>query len=193
MATRGPRQRRKTLEEIAPQAIESVRKEIEADSREWIKESDGDPWAVARLKELEEVREKFSRILPENITKMARTPFWSEATVECVHNMVWRILPASPETFFVTSDTPTHLWENAGVGTPESELTFPIGKDLAMLGSHIGRPATVECVSPQANLVDEINRRMVADAERFIFSHVKEDWIAEWVENPPSLNKIGWI
>jgi hypothetical protein len=193
MATRGPRQRRKTLEEIAPKALESTIGEFEADIEAWLAESPYDLRAFAQLRELEAVREKFAKTPPQNIVDIVRTPFWSEQTVLCVHNMVWRIVPAPPPTLYLTCDTPTHLSEWAGVGTSESELTFPIAKDLALIGSHIGRPATIDYLPPQAALVAEVNRRIVNCAERFVFSHAEENWIAEWADNPPPFNRIQWV
>jgi Protein of unknown function (DUF4238) len=139
------------------------------------------------------VREKFSKAPPQNIVDMIRTPFWSPETILCVHNMVWRVVVAPPLTFYLTCDTPTHLSEWAGVGTPESELTFPISKDLALIGSHTGRAASIDYVHPQGELVAEVNRRMVNCAERFIFSHAKDAWISELANNPPPFNRIRWI
>jgi len=193
MATRGPRQRRKALEEVAPKALEATIKEIEAQIQKVIDESGGDQRAIARMKELHAVRETFAKTPPKNIVDLIRIPFWSEQTVLCVHNMVWRIVPAPPETFYLTCDTPTHLSEWAGVGTPQSELTFPISMDLALIGSHTGQPATIEHVPAQEGLVTEVNRRMVNCTERFIFSHIKEDWIAELADNPPPFNRIQWL
>jgi len=193
MATRGPRQRRKALEEVAPKALESTIKEIEAQIQKAIDESGGHPRTIARMQELHAVREKVTNTLPQNIVDLIRIPYWSEQTVLCVHNMVWRIVPAPPGTFYLTCDTPTHLSEGAGVGTPQSELTFPISKDLALIGSHTAQPATIEHVSAQAELVNEVNRRMMNCAERFVFSHVKEDWVAELADNPPPFNRIQWL
>jgi hypothetical protein len=193
MATRGPRQRRKSFEEIAPKAFESTFREMEVGIQAWIRHSGGNPEAHAQMRELERVRDKFSKAPPQHIVDLIRTPFWSERTVECVHNMIWRIAPAPTPLFYFTCDTPTHLSEWAGVGTPESELTFPISKELALIGSHTGPPASIEFLQPQADLVAEINRRMVNCAERFVFSHTKEDWIAEWADNPPPFNRIQWL
>ncbi len=193
MATRGPRHRRKILEEIAPKSLDSIIKEHEAGIEKWIEESGDDPRAHAQMKELEKVREKFSKTPPQNIVDIVRTPFWSQRTVECVHNMIWRMVPAPPQTLYLTCDTPTHFSEWAGVGTPGSELTFPTSKNIALIGSHTGSAASIEYLPSQVDLVAEVNRRIVNCAERFIFSHTKDDWIAELAENPPPFNRIRWI
>jgi hypothetical protein len=181
------------LEEIAPKALDSTVKELEDGIRTWIEESGDDPRAHARMKELDNVREKISKSVPQNIVNMIRRPYWSPKTVLCVHNMVWRVVPAPPPTFYLTCDTPTHLSEWAGVGTPESELTFPISTDIALIGSHNGRPASIEYLSPQPQLVAEVNRRILNCTERFVFSHTNERWMAELADSPPPFNRIQWI
>lgn len=72
MATRGPRQRRKALEEVAPKALDSTIKEIEAQIQKAIDESGGDPRAIARMKELHAVREKVAKTPPKNIVDLIR-------------------------------------------------------------------------------------------------------------------------
>jgi hypothetical protein len=202
MATRGPRQRRKTLEEIAPIAIAETIKETRAQIEAFGQEPGRAARAEARLRELEAVEAKFSKSTPKQILDHVRTPFWSEETVLCVHNMVWRIVPAPSGRFFLTSDTPTHISEWAGVGTAQSELTFPISKSFALLGSHAaGRPGTIEYLGylesrddsdRQNDLVREVNRRMVNCTDRFVFCHRKESWIAAWADSPPPINRIRW-
>ena len=193
MATRGPRQRRKTLEEIAPLAIAETVKEVRAQIETFGEKPGRKAQAEARLEELDTIAAKFSKLPPKQIIDRVRTPFASEESLKPVHNMVWRIVPAPSGRFYITCDTPTHISEWAGVGTPQSELTFPISKDVALIGSHTGRPGTIEYLEPQDNLVREVNRRMLNYTERFVFSHRKEGWIAAWADNPPAFSGIRWL
>ena len=130
MATRGPRQRKKSRN-LVPAVLKNVvgdtRKEIE----EWIQENPEDAEvARAQLKELDAVQERYSKEIPQQILDQICTPFWSEKTLECIHNMAWHILPAPPSMYFVTCDTPAHFFEGFGLGTPDSEFTFSISKSL---------------------------------------------------------------
>lgn len=193
MATRGPRFRRLLLESIAPAAIAKTLDATKQQIKQFATCSKNGQNAVSRLSELEGVREKFAKHLPPEIELMIRTPYFSDETLMAVHNMVWRIMPVSSGMFLVTSDTPAHISEFAGVGTAESEFTFPISKDLCLIGSHTGKPCSVEYLPAQPHIIDEVNRRIIGSAERFIYSHVKEDWIGSLAVNPQPINRINWL
>jgi hypothetical protein len=194
MATRGPRFRRQTLEKMAPLAIAKVVGEVRTQIEAFGSTPGHEARADALLKELEVIPAKFAKCPPKEILDRARTPFWSEETARAVHNMAWCLVPAPSGRFDLTCDTPAHISEWAGVGTPQSELTFPISKSLALMGSHsAGRPGAFEFLTPQEDLVAEVNRRMVNCAERFVFSHRKESWIATWANSPPSFNRVRWL
>jgi hypothetical protein len=192
MATRGPRKRQESLK-IAPQAITDVVAELRQQIDKWI-EQEGDNAEVAklRLRELESAGERFSKELPREVLDRIRAPFWSEATVECILNMAWHILQAPPSMYFVTSDTPAHFFDGIGLGNVESEFTFPIAKDLALIGEHrSGRRTVFEHPRPQ--IVKEVNRRLISHATRFVFAPQKEPWIEAVALKPaPSLNLIRW-
>ena len=167
MATRGPRQRKKSLS-LVPEVLENIigdtRQEIEA----WIRERPEDAeQARTRLKELDSVKEKFSKEIPQQIRDQICTPFWSERTLECLHNMAWHILPAPPSMHFVTCDTPAHFFDGFGLGTPNSEFTFSISRSHALIGEHHHSWGTI-FEKPQAQLVKEVNRRILSHAERFV-------------------------
>jgi hypothetical protein len=191
MLTRGPRQRRKSLER-APEILKGVVADVQDKIEEWIDAGADPTLAAARIKELREVEERFSKEIPSQILELIRTPFWSERTVECIHNMRWHVLPAPTGTFFVTSDTPVHLFDCYGVGTPESELAFAMSKDFALIGEHQSPWGTV-FEKPQAQLAKEVNRRILSHAERFVFSAKKAVWIETVAKKEePHLSRILW-
>jgi hypothetical protein len=191
MLTRGPRQRRKSLER-APDILKGVVSDVRGEIEAWVEDGTDPELAAARMKELCEVEERFSRGIPSHVLDLIRTPFWSERTVECIHNMRWHILPAPPGTFFVTCDTPVHLFDCYGVGTSDSELTFTISKDFALIGEHQGSWGTV-FEKPQPQLAKEVNRRILSHAERFVFSPRKAGWIAGVTNKEcPYLSQIRW-
>lgn len=192
MLTRGPRQRKKSLGH-APEALTEIIAETEAEIRRWIANEPGNPLAQRRLEELEQVRAKFSAELPQSVLDQIRRPFWSERTVECIHNMFWHVVPAPPGTHFVTCDTPAHFFDCYGVGTLESEYTITLSKDFALIGEH-KRNWGIGYEKPHAQIAKEINRRILSHAERFIFSPRKADWIdAVAQKKEPYLSQIRWL
>ena len=82
------------------------------------------------------MHEQFLKQMPQQVLDQVRTPFWTERTVELIHNMAWHVVPAPSGTYFVTCDTPAHFFEGLGVGQQDSEFTFPISKGFALIGEH---------------------------------------------------------
>jgi hypothetical protein len=191
MLTRGPRHRKKSLERV-PKAMAETNAEIEAEIRQWIADEPNDPMAHQRLKEFELARTKFSAEIPQSIADQIRRPFWSERTVECIHNMFWHLLPAPQGTYFVTCDTPAHLFDCYGVGTLKSEYTITLAKGFALIGEH-NRNWGIKYERPYTQIAKEVNRRIISHAERFVFSPRKDIWIATVAQKTaPYLSRIDW-
>jgi hypothetical protein len=192
MLTRGPRRRKKSLEEF-PETREDVLKEAEDYIRDWIQREPDNPLAYTRLKELEAARVKFTAEIPQNIIDQIRTPFWSENMLHAIYNMYWHIIPASDGVFYVTSDTPAHFFESYGLGTTDSEFTFTLSHKFALIGEnkrHLG----ICYEKPQVQIGKEINRRILSHADRFAFSPRKESWIETVSQKrDPFLNRIHWV
>ena len=191
MLTRGPRQRRKSFE-CVPEALANVLAETEAEIRQWIADEPENEDAHKRLEELEQARVKFASEIPQNIVDQIRRPFWSDRSVECIHNMFWHILPAPPGTYFVTCDTPAHFFDCWGVGTPDSEFTITLSRDFALVGEH-KRNWGIAYEKPHAQIAKEVNRRILSHAERFVFSPRNDNWIETVAEKTdPYLSRINW-
>lgn len=191
MATRGPRQRRKSLE-LAPKVLKGVVDETRQEIEKAAGNRSESEQSQRQLEELKAAEERFSKQLPENLVELIRTPFWSEQTVEGLHNMRWHILPAPGGTHFVTADTPAHFFECWGVGNAESEFTFPISRDFALIGEHQNSWG-LAFDKPQVQLAREINRRILSHAERFVFSPMKAPWIPTVAhKSDPYLSRILW-
>jgi hypothetical protein len=192
MATRGPRQRRKSVE-LIPEVLDG----LVAETREWlesqIRQGGSDvEWVVSRLGELEAVHQKFAQETPPQIIDQIRTPFWSERTVEAIHNMAWHIIPASPPSYFVTCDTPAHFFEGQGLENQDSEFTFPISKSFALVGEH-RHSAGIYFEKSRTQFTKEVTRRILSHAERFVFSPMKDTWIDTVAQKSnPFLSHIRW-
>lgn len=98
--------------------------------------------------------------------------------------MHWRFYVA--DEAFVTCDNPVL---NAGLHHPGGELAMVLGRSVALVATHtpsfgpLYRPAT-------ADIVDKLNRRTIANAIRFIFSHRNDPalqrLIVDVVRSPPA-------
>jgi hypothetical protein len=197
MANRGPRKRRQ-IQELTRATFAEVQAESRAEIEKLIQENGADvELALALLKEQEAAEMRYAQSLPERLQALIRVPFWTTRTVECILNMTWHIVPAPSSMFYVTCDTPAHIFDEkggVGVGTIHSEFTFALSKDIALIGEHhSGRPCTTVFEKPQARLTKEINRRTLSHADRFVYSHCNADWISTIIKKGvPQLNRINW-
>ncbi len=134
-----------------------------------------------------------ARLTQKELQGQIRRPFWSERTVECIHNMFWHVLPTPPGSYFVTCDTPAHFFDCFGVGTRDSEYTITLSKDFALIGEHKWNWG-IGYEKPQTRITKEINRRLLSHTERFVFSPKKEDWIDVVAQKTdPYLSRINWV
>lgn len=193
MLMRVPRRRRKAFE-MLPGVLEDVIKRATLTITQWAQTSMVDPaLKLKRFAELERAREKLRAQPPEEVVKKIRAPWPSEKVLACVIGMTWRIASAGDAGFFLTSDNPAFFFEDYGLGRPESELIFPLASELALLGSWQGAPNETIFVKAKPSLMKEVNRRIASGAERFVFYHACEDWVARVAEKrDPHLSRIKW-
>jgi len=64
---------------------------------------------------------------------------------------------------------------------------------LALFASWQGEQNTIIYIQARPALVREANKRLMNGAERFVFSHRQEDWIAKISDKTnPYLSRIQW-
>jgi len=104
------------------------------------------------------------------------------------YDMTWSFLKATDDYKFVTSDNPIHRRTStpgpppfAGVGllNKNVELTLPISKDLAFLGSWKDVKGYVQLNN---QMVREITRRTVLSASRFVFAPLRSQALNRLVQ-----------
>lgn len=193
MLMRVPRRRRKAYE-ILPQVLESTVNEVIGLVARWAQTTSAEPALVSRrFEEIERAREKLGTEPPSEVVDRIRSPWPSENVLALVAAMTWRIVSAGGTGFFLTSDNPAYFFEAYGLGSPESELTFPLASDLALLASWQGKPQQTIYLKAKPALVREVNRRVASGAERFVFYHVREDWVPKITDKQsPYLSRIQW-
>ncbi len=108
------------------------------------------------------------------------------------YDMNWTFLIAQGDYKFLTSDNPVFRYDpewnpesNIGVGlswtaNSKIEITFPISKDMAFLGTFQNIPRGY--VEADDKITKQINRRTIISASRFVFSSQKSDLLNSIVQ-----------
>ncbi len=194
MLKRIPYRRRKAMEmypNILDDTILRVREQINDLARSL---PDIDPGIVAkRLAEVEATHQKLIVKPPPEIDKQVREPWPDERMLDCIYQMKWRVLISSGPQYFITSDNPAFFFGAYGLGTPKSELTFPISTTHCLHGCWQGAKQTLVFLGAKQTFVKEANRRLASTAERFAFYHDSAHWLKRVLQKKdPYLSEIKW-
>lgn len=192
MQMRVPRRRRKGRE-MLPAVINNTVDNVRSDVEALIKKGADKATAARFIAELERVRQKFLLEPPSQIIDQIRSPWPTDRIVATVRSMVWRIIQAPVGEYFLTGDNPAFYFDAFGIGTPRSEISFPLASDLVLLGNWQGRMGQLLYILAKPSLVKEINRRVAWGAERFVFYRAEEKWVSVLAEKrQPHLSEIRW-
>lgn len=193
MLMRVPRRRRKAFE-MLPSVSEQVIKKATATIKQWVRISAAEPALKAkRLSELERVSKKFRSQAPHEVINKNRAPWPYKEVLDLIVNMTWRIASSENAGFFLTSDNPVFYVDSAGLGNPESEITFPLASNLVLFGNWKGGLRETIFIKAKKAHVKEANRRIASSAERFVFYRAREAWVAQLAEKQNAqLNRIKW-
>ena len=193
MLYRTPRKRRKSRE-MVPDALakvtEDARTEIDrmAEAR-----PPGDPHVKELHWELQRVVAKFTDTLPHEVNDQIRAPWPSSRVLNVVKQKAWRILISDSSEAFVTSDCPAVFFEGLGLGNSDSELTMALAPGVALVADHKAQPFSTAVFRVKPKIVREVNRRVVAHAERFVFASLRQWWISRVAHKEyPYLSRIQW-
>jgi hypothetical protein len=191
MLTRVPR-KRIHAREIIPGVLESViattRAEILAEQT-----PETESRVAELLRELDRVEEKYRMEAVSILQEQIEDPWPTEKILRGIHTMFWRIVEVPTSTPILTSDNPAFFFTGYGIGSPESEVTFPLSPHLVLMGCRQGSPGEVTRIRAKRPLAKEINRRMVVGATRFVFSSKQEGWVRiVSTRSQPDLNRIQW-
>jgi len=192
MMSRGPRRRKKSYQ-LAKSLLPGVTEEVRSKLVEILADSEADALS-AKCKELDELQVRWEQALPGDIDKGIRTPFFSARTVDSIFRMTWEVVPAGTDRYFITSDAPAHYFEGIGIDKFESEFTFTLSKEIAIVGHHQGPQTTIRFRNKlQSQLTNEINRRIISTTDRFIFTPKADEWIKQMADKQSlHLSSIQW-
>jgi hypothetical protein len=180
-------------EAIAPDVLRKVTSELREQIRAYARAGGlSAETAGKRLAETDAVEAKFELEMPDNVREQIRSPWPTVGMIDLVYGMSWHFVLADADQYFLVTDNPAFFFECYGLGTENSELTFPVSYSLAIFGSW--RPvANGNRISRGTQLVKEANRRLISAAFRFIYSRSRVDWIRKVaMKGQPHLNRIRW-
>lgn len=147
------------------------------------------------LSNAKKVEAEYSKELPEHvqakINDLLRTPWPSKEVIGNLYNMQWRFILSDGPSYFVASDDPLFYWDKYGIANDESEMLFPISKDVLLWGSWY--PINYRYIFKDQVLIHEANKRVTNKAMRFIYSHDNADWIMKTANRQtPRFKMIRW-
>lgn len=196
MMMRVPRKRRKALE-LIPGVIQTTINEVAASLVEWAQRTGADDRRIEkRIADLESLKERYRQEVPIKLLQQVRDPWPTRRVLECIGLMTWRIISAAGVGHFLTSDNPAFFFEDLGLGNADSEVTFPLASDLALIANWQGTPGEtifLKATPKHRQILREVNRRAASGAERFVFYHEEQEWVRIVSDKRnPSLNLIRW-
>ena len=93
----------------------------------------------------------------------------------------------------ISEKSPYFRWEGYGLGGEETELAFPLSRTVALHGSRQRASKNFFYVDAAQKTVREINKRLVSQAARFVFTHDKVGWLSKLLpRNDLGVMRIGW-
>lgn len=135
MLTRVPHHRAKA-EEMAPKSLAKVTAELREEIKAQEEAGRISPETAARgLAETDAAESRYSAELPDNVRAQIRSPWPTERMVDMVYGMHWRFVFATSSQGFVTTDNPAFFFACWGLGTEDSELTFPVSSKHPLVES----------------------------------------------------------
>ena len=192
MLKRVPKRRTEAYS-MLPSVFEKTITEVRTQIQEWGETTRNKELFERRLLEVEAIEKKLQNEVPDSIIEQIRQPWASEKMISVICTMTWRVARSPASDFFITSDNPAYFFKAYGIATSKSELTFPISTDLALFASWQGEQNSTIYIQARPALVREANKRLMSGAERFVFSHQQQDWIAKISDKPnPYLSRIQW-
>ncbi|MCC6241800.1 MAG: DUF4238 domain-containing protein [Gemmatimonadaceae bacterium] len=191
MMMRVPR-KRTMARALVPSVIEHVLQQTRQDL-ESLRSNETDARVTELLAEVDRTglvyRKEGINVLQANI----EDPWPSEQTLHGVHSMCWRLVFSPTDSPLITCDSPAFYFSAWGIGSEESELTFPISPRMSLVGNRVGNPGEVSSVRVGRPIAKEINKRIAVGAERFIFAPFPFSWVAKLAKRTErELSRILW-
>lgn len=154
-------------------------------------EPDNADFIKKRRLEIATILQRYSEEPPKDIWLDLIPPELSPRVVEVIGNMTWTFLTFEQEPLFLTSDNPVFYFQSMGIGSRESEISFPISCHITLLATWKS-DFREDFIAISKQLVKEINRRTAQNATRYVYGGYDEHWVLPFVTKGKwQLNRIG--
>lgn len=179
---------RQTVDQMIP----GVKEERFAAFRAALDDDSIDPMLRERRRaEIDELEARWKGGLPEDLVERLHQPITTGLVETHLMGMHWYFLVAAGRSRFVTCDNPVYLHKGLGLNKPESELSCPLSRDVALLVTATPRN-WAQYVEVPERIVQEINRRSVENATRQVYYFERAVWLERMVQKRNlKLNRIG--
>lgn len=138
-------------------------------------------------------KKRYEEGTPPSKDDAVRRQIGPQVLVDIVDSMTWRVISAPKSESFLTGDNPLFSPEGTRLQRPYGEFSIPLSSRVALHGSWQGGDKRPYLVDGSSNLVKAINRRSIANAQRFVFYHLRAPWVEKLVRSQASaLHCIRW-
>lgn len=175
---------RKRVNAMVPETFEAILSEFREQVYALSESDQIDPdLAIRRLREADEVEERFLVDgLPESVQHQISNPLPSPEIVAAIASMYWRIMISIGPQYFITSDNPFFFTTGYGLANMESEFFLPLSPRVLLHGSWKSTSRALPKSEVPQRIVRSINKKMVLEAERFVFAHEEASWLPRLLE-----------
>ena len=171
---------RDRVADLIPEVAVSVRNDIHAElTKAALSYPHLSDRAEARKVEVDQVIEKYKLDKPSKIWNQSLAKEETEHAQEILLSMNWQFL-YSKNMQLLTSDNPVFFFQHEGIGAQSSELTLPFSSNVALWVNRNPFNSSVYLQATPA-AIRELNRRVVSNASRFVYSAKDERWILPFV------------
>jgi hypothetical protein len=105
----------------------------------------------------------------------------SSLLIDVLRAMKWRFFVAPPNHKFLTADDPVFYFQSLGLLRPNSEVSFPISTEVALVASNAEIVREGFFPAP-SQVVKELNRRTASRAAHRAYFWQPEQWIVSLLE-----------
>ncbi|MFC1833648.1 DUF4238 domain-containing protein [Thermodesulfobacteriota bacterium] len=141
--------------------------------------------------EIKEILDEFAENPPKKVWLGGIPPELTPRILEAIRCMKWSFLTYEEGPAFLSCDNPVFFFRSLGIGSSESEISFPISSNISLWLSWQRNLREGYYPVPD-KVVKEMNRRMASNASRYVFHPIDESWIIPFISKEKwQLHRLG--